>query len=58
VIGLFLRKPAAVIGVAGMVVIAFLIIKVQVEEKFLLLRYPDYAGYQHKSWGIIPWPHG
>ena len=56
VIGLFLRKPTLLVGGVGMVVILFLAIKVRFEETLLMTRYPDYAAYKSRTWGVIPWP--
>jgi protein-S-isoprenylcysteine O-methyltransferase Ste14 len=55
VVGLFLRKPTVAVGVAAAVIIAFLLMKVRVEEKLLLARYPQYADYKRHSWGLMPW---
>jgi protein-S-isoprenylcysteine O-methyltransferase Ste14 len=57
VVGLFLRKPAAAVGIAGTIVIIFLLVKVKFEEKLLQARYPEYSAYMHRSMGILPWPH-
>ena len=54
VIGLFLRKPTLLVAAAGILVIAFLLVKVRLEERLLLERYPDYAAYMSRSWGVIP----
>ena len=53
-IGLFLRKPATSIGIAAIAVIGFLLIKVRFEEQLLLARYPEYAEYRRRTWGVIP----
>ena len=58
VIGLFLRKPTALVAIAGAIVVIFLIVKVRFEERLLRARYPDYAAYQSRTWGIIPWRRG
>ena len=55
VIGLFLRKPAAFVAIAAAIVIVFLVVKVQFEEQLLLARYPEYAEYRRRTWGVIPW---
>ena len=55
VVGLLLRKPTAVIGIGAAVVIAFLVVKVRFEEKLLLTRYPEYAEYKERTWGILLW---
>jgi protein-S-isoprenylcysteine O-methyltransferase Ste14 len=54
VAGLFFRKPTVPIFVATSVVIAFLIVKSRFEEKLLLRRYPEYADYKRRTWGIAP----
>jgi protein-S-isoprenylcysteine O-methyltransferase Ste14 len=51
---LFLRKPTVSLGVAAAIVIVFLLIKVRFEERLLLERYPDYADYQRRTWGLLP----
>jgi protein-S-isoprenylcysteine O-methyltransferase Ste14 len=56
VIGLLLRKPTVLNGVAAAAVITFLAIKVRFEEKLLRERYPEYAAYARRTWGLIPWP--
>jgi protein-S-isoprenylcysteine O-methyltransferase Ste14 len=56
VLGLFLRKPTVLGAITGALVIVFLIIKVQFEEQLLRSRYPQYAEYMTKSWGLVPWP--
>ncbi|MGH9745629.1 MAG: methyltransferase family protein [Candidatus Acidiferrales bacterium] len=56
VAGLFLRKPTLPIGIAAALVIAFLAVKVRLEEKLLAVRYPTYAEYKSRSWGLLPWP--
>ena len=55
VVGLFLRKPTAFVGISAAAVIAFLAIKVRLEEELLLARYPEYARYRARTWGLIPW---
>jgi protein-S-isoprenylcysteine O-methyltransferase Ste14 len=55
-IGLFLRQPTVPVAAAAVVVIAFLAAKVRFEESLLLARYPDYAAYRARSWGLVPWP--
>jgi protein-S-isoprenylcysteine O-methyltransferase Ste14 len=55
VVGLFLRKPTVAVGAAAALVIAFLLMKVRVEEKLLLARYPEYADYKRRTWGLMPW---
>ena len=53
-VGLFLRKPTAAVGIASAVIITFLFVKALFEEQLLQERYPDYAEYKARSWGIIP----
>jgi protein-S-isoprenylcysteine O-methyltransferase Ste14 len=57
VIGIFLRRATLVVGIASVLVIAFLAVKVKFEEKLLLSRYPKYAEYKTRSWGLLPWPY-
>ena len=54
VVGLFLRKPTLLVAIAGGVVIVFLFIKVRLEERLLLERYPEYAEYRRRAWGLVP----
>jgi len=54
VIGLFFRRPTIVSAVAALLAIVFLLAKVRVEERFLSARYPDYAEYKRRTWGVIP----
>ena len=56
VVGLFLRKPTLLVGIATAIVIAFLVMKVRIEEKMLLARYPGYAAYKARTWGLLLWP--
>lgn len=56
VIGLFLRKPTIINGVAMAAVVVFLALKVPFEEKLLSERYPQYVDYKRRTWGLIPWP--
>ncbi len=56
VIGLFLREPTIPVAITTPVVIAFLIVKSRFEETLLLARYPEYAEYRRRTWGIVPWP--
>jgi protein-S-isoprenylcysteine O-methyltransferase Ste14 len=56
VIGLFLRKPAAAVAVAAAAVIVFLAVKVRIEERLLVARYPEYSHYKARTWGLILWP--
>jgi protein-S-isoprenylcysteine O-methyltransferase Ste14 len=58
VVGLFLRKPSVAIAIAATAVTAFLLAKVRLEEKLLLARYPEYAEYKSRTWGIVPWFRG
>jgi protein-S-isoprenylcysteine O-methyltransferase Ste14 len=51
---LFLLKGTLLAGVAAAAVIAFHFLKAHREETLLLGRYPGYAEYRAKTWGIIP----
>ena len=53
-VGLFLRKATVPIAIASAVVILFLLMKARFEEQLLLERYPEYAQYKTRSWGMIP----
>lgn len=55
VVGLFLRKSTALVGISAAAVIAFLALKVRLEEELLLARYPEYATYRARTWGLTPW---
>lgn len=54
VVGLFLTKPTLGSAITGAAVIAFLLIKARLEETLLVARYPDYADYRKRAWGVIP----
>jgi protein-S-isoprenylcysteine O-methyltransferase Ste14 len=54
VVGLFLRRPTVLIGIAAAIVMIYLVLKVRLEEKLLLGRYPEYAEYRRRSWGLFP----
>lgn len=54
VIGLLLRRATVPVAVMTAVVIVHLIAKTRHEEKLLLERYPDYAAYRKRTWGLIP----
>jgi len=56
VVGLFLRKPTVVVAMAVIVVVVFLMVKARFEEQLLVRRYPEYAAYQRRTWGLVPWP--
>jgi protein-S-isoprenylcysteine O-methyltransferase Ste14 len=56
IVGFFFRTPTLAVGIAGAIVIAFLVIKTRFEERLLLARYPEYARYKSRTWGIVPWP--
>lgn len=49
VAGLWLREPTPAVGVAGIVVIAFLGMKRRVEERFLMAAYAEYAQYRKRT---------
>ena len=52
--GLVLRRPTVIAVGAGLVVIVFLVIKVRFEERLLAERYPEYADYRRRAWGVLP----
>jgi protein-S-isoprenylcysteine O-methyltransferase Ste14 len=54
VIGLVLRKPTLWLAIAAVVLIAFFFVKTRFEERLLAARYPQYAEYRKRSWGLIP----
>lgn len=58
VVGLFLRRPFPLVGLAGAAVTAFLIVKTRYEERLLLSAYPDYRAYKQRTWGLIPFSKG
>jgi protein-S-isoprenylcysteine O-methyltransferase Ste14 len=51
---LFLLKGTLLAGVVAAAVIAFHFLKAHREETLLLGRYPGYAEYRARTWGIIP----
>ena len=53
-VGLFLRRPTVRIAAATAVMMAFLFVKVRLEERLLAARYPEYADYRRRAWGLIP----
>jgi protein-S-isoprenylcysteine O-methyltransferase Ste14 len=56
VIGIFLKKPVLPMGALTAAIIAFLALKVRVEERLLAERYPDYAAYRARTWGVFLTP--
>lgn len=54
VIGIYLLNPRWIVGLAALLVILYLLLKVRFEEKLLALRYPGYASYKARSFGLIP----
>ncbi len=54
VAGLFLKRPTPLVACSSVLVIAFLLVKVRYEERLLGERYPGYADYTRRAWGIIP----
>jgi protein-S-isoprenylcysteine O-methyltransferase Ste14 len=54
VIGLWLKSPRLSTAISGLAVIAWLALKVKVEERFLLATYPGYAQYRSTTWGLFP----
>jgi protein-S-isoprenylcysteine O-methyltransferase Ste14 len=54
VVGLGMRQPSLLVGVAGGALIALLFMKARYEERLLGVRYPDYAAYRARTWGVLP----
>lgn len=54
VIGLWLREPTAVASAAGVALIVLLVRKSRFEEGLLQSRYPEYADYRGRTWGVVP----
>jgi protein-S-isoprenylcysteine O-methyltransferase Ste14 len=52
--GLWLRKPSLAVAIVGAALIALMLAKARYEERLLAARYPDYAAYRERSWGVIP----
>lgn len=52
-IGLILMQPRLSVAIAGMAVIVFYLFKTRYEERLLLNRYPDYAAYRAKTFGVV-----
>ncbi len=53
VIGLFFRRATPLVGVAGAILISFVLLKARFEEQLLLARYPAYAAYKRRTWGVL-----
>jgi protein-S-isoprenylcysteine O-methyltransferase Ste14 len=56
IVGLLVRRPALVPALVAAAVVGFLAFKTRYEESRLLARYPEYADYRRRSWGLLPWP--
>ena len=54
VVGLLVRTPSLAVAIVGAVLVALLVAKSRFEEGLLLARYPDYAEYRRRTWGVIP----
>ena len=54
VVGLAMRQPSLLAGMVGGALIALLLMKSRYEERLLAVRYPDYAAYRSKTWGVLP----
>ena len=52
-VGLWLRRPTLVTGLAAAAVIGFLVVKSRYEESLLLAAYPDYAAYRSRTRGVL-----
>lgn len=44
-------------GSLWLVLLAVLIAKANLEEQWLMARYPDYANYRRRTWRLVPWIH-
>lgn len=55
-LGLLLRRPTLFTLVAALGLAAVLALKVRHEEGLLLARYPEYAAYRARTWGLVPRP--
>lgn len=53
VLGLFLRRPTPAVAIAGATVIAFLLVKARFEESLLAAKYPGYAAYRARTFGVL-----
>ncbi len=56
VVGLGMRAPSLLVGIAGGSLIALLFMKARYEERLLVARYPDYAAYRTRTGGVLPPP--
>lgn len=53
-IGLFLKKPTAIVGGTTLAIIVFLWLKSHYEERLLSAAYENYGAYRTTSWGLFP----
>jgi protein-S-isoprenylcysteine O-methyltransferase Ste14 len=53
-IGLAMRQPTLPVAIAGVLLVALLLVKSRYEERLLAARYPDYAAYRARTWGVLP----
>jgi len=56
VIGLCLKAPSVAGGLAGLLVLLFLALKVRVEERYLVAAYAGYAPYRERTLGVFLTP--
>jgi protein-S-isoprenylcysteine O-methyltransferase Ste14 len=54
VVGLAMRQPTLPVAIAGVALVALLLAKARYEERLLATRYPDYAAYRARTWGVLP----
>ncbi len=53
-LGVFLARPTVFVGLSAVALCVFLLLKAHHEEKLLRRRFPDYADYTRRSWGVLP----
>jgi protein-S-isoprenylcysteine O-methyltransferase Ste14 len=54
VVGLLVRSPSLIPAIVGAALVVLLVAKSRFEEGLLLARYPEYAAYRARTWGVIP----
>ena len=54
VVGLLVRTPSLAAGIVGAALVVLLVAKSRFEESLLIARYPGYAEYRRRTWGVIP----
>ena len=53
-IGVALVRPTVFVALSAVALCVFLPLKARHEERLLRQRFPDYADYMRRSWGVIP----